>query len=303
MGKGRAATLALLLLTVPATLAPAGSQDDAGSGGDAPDRYVDAYDLGGPGTYEGVLSPNGDADWLALNAAHDQLQGDSGCLEASVSGHEALADLDVSLQGNRNHSTVAQLNPDHEPGIGLVAHDMDEAVMGLRPLEENQSTGNWNLSVDMRGLDERFGDGGTGGDAPALEDDADPVDVARPCVGGALEAGDTADAYAMEANTDQEITITAFHTADEEVNVTLHDPEGLLETTISTSGGVATGTADVYANGTWELEITGGSDLEASYFVGVTLAYDEDDDEDDECEDDDEDCDDRKCRPYCMVLE
>jgi hypothetical protein len=301
MGKGRAVVVAALLVAVPVLTVHAGAEDPS-SDEDYPDTFPAAHAADDTDTVSSSLEPEGDADWLAADAGVLGVDGGPSCVELEVQGDDALADLHASALGTTNHSLVAQVNPDHEPLVGLPATELDEAVYGLEPLEANQSTGNWTLDVRAVQPVDVDGDGGTGRDAPSL--DGDPLEVRGPCIAGTVGDDDPADAYAFDAVDTQRIALASVD-GGADIQVDLVDPEGTLQTTIDAQDDGSVTLVDVPTNGTWSIEVTSSSSDAVDYLVGLSLPYDEAHDEDDCDEDEEDDCDDddRRCRPYCMLLD
>lgn len=286
MGKGRAAAITFLLLTVPVVTVIA-SANDPGPGDDAPDTFPQAYTVDGEGTYSGALTPAGDADWLSLTRGEISIDGDVACMSVATTGQDALASVQTSLLAAGNQTVTGELNPDHEPAIGLADTDLDETVVGLTPIKSDQSTGNWSVTFETLRLADLDGDAGTGGQAPALEGSEEPLTVPAACFGGTLTDGEVSDAYQLEATTSDRLALSAVGVEATDLELTAYDPDGERVAAIPADAGGPVEVVDVEDAGTWTLEVSGPGDLDTSYFVGASLLYDDDD----------------TCRPYCDLLE
>lgn len=286
MGTGRATGIAILLLTVPAITVIA-TANDPGPGDDAPDTFPKAHAVASEGTYNGALTPNGDADWLSLPDAELSLDGDVACMRAAVAGADALSAVHATLLGSGNQTVDAQLNPDHDPSIGLADANLERAVVGLEPIRGDQSTGNWSLTFDSLGVTDLDGDAGTGAQAPALDASEEPFTVPSACFGGSLLDGETSDAYRLGADTSQKLALSAVGVQSTDLDLTVYGPDGEPRASVPATEGGPVEIVDIDTAGTWTLEMSGPGDLDTSYFVGASLLYDSDD----------------GCRPYCDTLE
>lgn len=291
MASARVVAVAFLLLTVPASLVVGSSgSDDASSGTDAPDRYDRALGLETVGTYSGELSPDGDADWYKLSGVNVSISDTEACATVTVTGDHGLAEVNVTVEGSGNVSAEDTFNPDIDPEFGLASGAYDRAVIGLRPFDGDDSTGPYDLTVDVLELDELDGDGSSGSDAPALDSSGDPVTIPGACFGGELADGDTSDAYAIEASQGQAFAFNLAGKGSEVLDVTLVDPDGVEHGPFSGDDGSTVHRVSVDTTGTWTFEAAGPGDKSIPYIVGLSLIDDPEEEEDE-----------RNCQPYCFM--
>lgn len=286
MSVGRPVALAVLLLTAFSVSFLGATTGDPG-GDDAPDNIQDAKLLTAPGKYSGNLTPTGDADWYKIEAADLDLVDVPVCFEAKASGSDALTHVDLTFDTEKTRVVRGELNPDVNPGLGLVTPAFKKAYSGLNPEDDNVSKGDYNLSLSVLDLDDLNGDAATGLDAPSLDSATDPIQVPDPCFGGTLDLNDTADAFSFHAEDWQKIAFTFVNATDEPVNATLVGPDGTEYGPYSTSDGDVVYEVPVDTSGGWSLELSGTTtDTSTSYLFGLSLVEDPEEEEE-------------GCSPYC----
>lgn len=286
----RPVALALLLLLAFSISFLGATIGDPG-GEDAPDTLEDAKTLPAPGNYEGNLSPHGDADWYKMEAVDLDLVDVPVCFEATAqktNGQDALADVDLTFDEGRTQLVRDELNPDRNVNLGLVASSFAKAYTGLHPVSANHSYGPYELSVDVLDVDDLDGDGGTGLDAPSLDNATDPISIPSACFGGTLDLNDTEDAFAFDAAADELISLTFTNVSDLPVNATLISPDGIEYGPYDTSGTTSVYNVSVDTSGTWTLSLSGTStDTSTSYLTGLSTTLDPEEEE-------------NGCSPYCL---
>lgn len=296
MAQGRVVAVALLVLLSQAAVVLAShddGQDDAGSGGDAPDTIGEAYGLPMPGTYGGNLTPSGDADWYRLAAVDTDVVDVPACLEATATGDKALADIDLTFDEAKTQLAIAELSPDQAPEIGLATPSFSEVYTGLHPVSANYSTGVYEFSLSVLDLDELTGDASTGDDAPSWGSTKDLPSIPSACFGGTLAENDTADAYSFQGSADERVLLTFTHTGDETVSVTLISPSGDIHGPYTPTAEDTVHEISLDEDGEWTMQASSSStDTSTSYLTGFTLANDPEEEEEE----------DQGCHPYCFLF-
>lgn len=289
--------VALAVLTAAAAVPMAAPlQDDANTGGDAPDDPSAALALGEPGSYLGNLTPPDDADWYRLGGT------DASCLEAEVEG-EAVADA-VLADGAGLATNVNQSLPPHRDlDLGLASQNPDALFLGLTPRElpgrDGLGAGSYGFNVSRAPVSGASSDPGSGGDVPGDRNSTLPT-VPDACFRGVLNGGSSsepdADAYNFsgEAGDEVSLSLATVHDNGAVTYLNLTSPSGETVFTIRDSG-FATTTLPEMGNWTVSLE-TPSSSAEVLYGVGFSVDFrDPDDDEED-------DGDSSSCRPGCSSV-
>lgn len=290
--------VALVLALVVAMSGAQGAlpiEDDAGSGGDAPDVPEKAVTLPGQGNYTGNLTTPTDADWYRLDEAQD---GPS-CIRARVSGL-AVADVVLSDDPHLATSVERAVHPEDTVALGLATDQPESLVLGLEPRERDGQAvaaglGTYDFNVTYERASNANGDPVNGGDAPAPGADQVP-DAPSSCFTGTLtkDPGLAAagDAYGFHGHLGEKVTLTLTTASDDDPTtyVNLTDPAGNVVASV-TDDEPRTVTLD--KSGRWSVGVeTTEKVTELRYGVGLV-----DDPGDDD--DDDEDNDGPSCRPSC----
>lgn len=262
----------LLLVSVTAAGASLPGSGDAGTGSDAGDDPGNATTLSGPGTYNGTLSPPGDADWYVL----EQTPGTPVCFQATVEG-AVHADGVLSPTEGLAPAVRRPAKPAHVLDLGVTTPSSTQVYLGLAPPanpSQAETSVGW-YSFEIRAVTPGLpgaGDGGQEGDAGP--DRSSAVETEGPCVAGSLSGGtDEADAYAFEADEGEHVALSLAQAASGPVRVSLVSPSG-DEVAAVRDGGFAD--VELAETGEWlvRAELVGDATTKTTdddYLVGLTV--------------------------------
>lgn len=267
----RAVLVVLLTISVSAAGTPLPSLGDAGTGSDAGDSPANATPLDGPGTYDGILTPPGDADWYMLERSTKEPVCYSALLKGAVH-----ADVVLSLTQALTPSVERLILPAHELGLGITAPSTSSVYLGLQAREEGatdtNSVGPYRFELATLTIDQSStSDGDTDGDAGSNKGTA--IAIEGPCISGSL-SGDTdeTDTYAFEAEEGDHVALSLAQPSMAPARLALVSPSG--EELAAVSNG---GFADVEINetGEWlvkaELTDEATATTDADYMIGLTV--------------------------------
>lgn len=267
----RAVLVVLLTISVSAAGTPLPTLGDAGTGSDAGDSPANATPLDGPGTYEGILTPPGDADWYVLERSTKEAV----CYSAELKG-AVHANVTLSLTKALKPSVERPILPAHELDLGITAPSTSSVYLGLESTgdgaSDRDSFGPYRFELRTLTFDESSSsDGASGGDAGGEAGSA--LETEGPCISGSLSGGtDEADAYAFDAEEGEHVALSLAQAAMAPARLTLVSPSN--ETVAAVSDG---GFADVELNetGEWlvkaELTEEATATTDAEYMIGLTV--------------------------------
>lgn len=251
--------------TAGAALPPLG---DPGPGQDAGDEPENATPLPGPGTYNGTLTPPGDADWYELSTpTMDPL-----CSEAIVRG-SAHAQVTLSTTTGLQPGVTRSMEPGHVLELGQSAPSTRSFFLGLEPspatAPASASAGTYQLAIRTLELGDSDGDAGTGEDAGDTREDG--IWTEGPCIDGELSSPTDSDVYLFDASEGEHVALSLADASRDSVFVNLTAPSGALLAKVD-----AGELRDVSLNetGQWSIrvDLPGQTTAKtASYLVGLTV--------------------------------
>lgn len=170
------------------------SQDDAGSGGDAPGRAVDALQVEPEGTISGMVADEDESDWYAVALEPAQ------SLELAFTPGDDAERINVSLR-DADQSTEWQ-EWDVAPGV-TKSYTLELGDEGGRWYVEvsRGRNGTYQLAMSVSGQD----DAGTGTDAPARPVEAMDADTLT-SLSGRVAGYDEEDCYVWQVEEGESMT-------------------------------------------------------------------------------------------------
>lgn len=223
-------TVVLVTLAVILPLAGAAVENDAGSGGDAPDTASAAHPVAF-GAFTGYLG--NDEDWYRAGGASAAPV----CVTVTSGPGDADADVEMRLgphvvtgDGNAGADAV------------LVAEAGSTLLLGVKPSPNPASNtpsrpGTYTMTAAVRTPgDLGAGDAGTGGDVG--NDAAGAHTLVAACTAGQVRSGlDARDVYGFAANAGDVVRLSYVQTTEDgTTRLSLVDPDGILVTTLPDGG-------------------------------------------------------------------
>ena len=190
------------------------SQDDAGSGGDAPGRAVDAMQIEPEGTISGMVADEDESDWYAVDLDPAQT------LELDFTPGDDAERINVSLR-DVDQSTEWQ-EWDVAPGV-TKSYTLELGDEGGRWYVEvsRGRNGTYQLAMSVSGQD----DAGTGTDAPSRPVEALDVDTLT-SLSGRVAGYDEEDCYVWQVEEGESMTFAFTPGAEaERLNAEVLNPD------------------------------------------------------------------------------
>lgn len=277
---GRVAFAVFIAITLQAGAASV-SQNDAGSGMDAPDVMEDALRLPGTGTFRGNFTSEDVRDWYMVKlkqARHDPV-----CV-ASTFVSEALVDGRVAaVSGDDVHEVVGRAVPLRTNYRAVTSDGFTGGFLRASPQSSPATLLGYDFTLTARGPGELpLPDAGTGEDAGNTKDAA--LAFPSACISGTLDpaAGDDADVYSFSGQMGDKFVFSLVDTTSTSL-AQLHSSSGTLiaETLEGGLGAVTLPATDTYY-------VTTSSSSASSYVLALCGP----------------DCGppERPCEPMCVTL-
>lgn len=292
MAGHRSLLVVVVLLAAPAAGVVGDALDnDAGSGGDAPDSPDEALGIA-PGTYEGNLTADEDGpqdqDWYRVQASgasgsNGDAPGGAVCTSANVTASDPTR-LHLRDPDDEEIRFDAQVGPAGK-SLGLVRSASTNPLVGLSEVDPFSLT-SYDVEVQVTRASE-------------VPDQASETLLDRPeqtpgsCFGDTLDADDSHDVWTFQVNeTTQALVSLGSESAREEI-LEVRDPNGTVVETLNSTDGVDAVELDLDETGQWSLDVSVAESVDmpskSSYLVGFSMADPEEEEEE------------QGCRPNCMA--